>query len=812
MDEISRILLAPKKHLVGNKHRRLGHPSTSTNVEEIINVENGHPVLEDHQKTLSNADTITKSMSSKINQSLYRKLPEVCEATSIMVGISGNMRKCLSCFVRLKSAKLFLDSTELPISTRFVYIILIPSYHYNVEPKSLGRCFGTLMVDEVFSKIAYKTKNGFELGYAVEEFINQCVVVPAGKWNPAVRWEPPENQAPVERRLEEPFDVTNMLMNTADIEEESDLRRTGILFGGFVDDVDSKSYWYVSDYTDALKGRITQTLAAAIFLFFANISKIITFGGVMDNQLHKQMGAIENVLAGGICGVVYALFSGQPLCVLSATGPCLVFEVIMHNLCSTMQWEFLPVRAWLGMWTAVFLVIYVALDASVLVALITRFTEEAFATMISVIFLVKAVDELMEIKQEYPITTDPRAILNDPRCLCYGINSTDFLNNSSPLLSNNSSPGIEMAREGHSLACQALKGTSVGAGCSFAPEVRNIIADFNAILAILIMTLVNYFVGIKVPCLNVPDSLTPTIPRPWLVDIWNIEHWWIAVLAFLPASFFSILVMMDQNITSVIINRPDNKLKKGYGYHLDLFVIAILMVVCSLFGLPFYVAATVISLLHVDSLRIMSETAAPGEKPRFLGIKEQRATALLAHILIGLAVFLTPVMKHLPMPVLLGVFLYIGIVSLSGQQFGQRVLLLFMPMKHQPDYQWLRSVRMKRVHLFTAVQLISFIILLFVEENKQISMFFPLMLFVMVLIRKVIMDRMFTQKELMALDDVLPTWAELFRVSNRRNRVEVNCINRKISGQRKSRMSLTANNKQETFRNGEETLKLEKFM
>lgn len=50
-----------------------------------------------------------------------------------------------------------------------------------------------------------------------------------------------------------------------------------------------------------------------------------------------------------------------------------------------------------------------------------------------------------------------------------------------------------------------------------------------------------------------------------------------------------------------------------------------------------------------------------------------------------------------------------------------------MPMKHQPDYPWLRLVRMKRVHLFTAVQLISFLFLLIIEENKKISMVFPLM-------------------------------------------------------------------------------------
>lgn len=61
--------------------------------------------------------------------------------------------------------------------------------------------------------------------------------------------------------------------------------------------------------------------------------------------------------------------------------------------------------------------------------------------------------------------------------------------------------------------------------------------------------------------------------------------------------------------------------QKGPGYHLDLVVIALLMIVCSAIGIPYYVAATVISIMHIDSLRLMSLTAAPGDKPVFLGIK-----------------------------------------------------------------------------------------------------------------------------------------------------------------------------------------------
>lgn len=58
------------------------------------------------------------------------------------------------------------------------------------------------------------------------------------------------------------------------------------------------------------------------------------------------------------------------------------------------------------------------------------------------------------------------------------------------------------------------------------------------------------------------------------------------------------------------------------------------------------------------------------------------------------------------MPVLYGVFLYIGISVLRGIQLFDCLLLMFVPMKYQPDYAYLRHVPIKRVHLFTLAQVL----------------------------------------------------------------------------------------------------------
>lgn len=86
-------------------------------------------------------------------------------------------------------------------------------------------------------------------------------------------------------------------------------------------------------------------------------------------------------------------------------------------------------------------------------------------------------------------------------------------------------------------------------------------------------------------------------------------------------------------------------LQKGCGYHLDLFVVGVMLGVCSVMGLPWFVAATVLSISHVNSLKLESECSAPGEQPKFLGIREQRFTGLMIFTLMGCSVFMTSVLK-----------------------------------------------------------------------------------------------------------------------------------------------------------------------
>ena len=43
---------------------------------------------------------------------------------------------------------------------------------------------------------------------------------------------------------------------------------------------------------------------------------------------------MESIFGGAISGITYHLFSGQPLTIIGSTGPILVFEKIMFEICT----------------------------------------------------------------------------------------------------------------------------------------------------------------------------------------------------------------------------------------------------------------------------------------------------------------------------------------------------------------------------------------------------------------------------------------------------------------------------------------------
>ena len=198
----------------------------------------------------------------------------------------------------------------------------------------------------------------------------------------------------------------------------------------------------------------------------------------------------------------------------------------------------------------------------------------------------------------------------------------------------------------------------------FTKRVRDAVADFGPTVSIIGCTAVCGWLaaryGISLEYLSLPTQIVPTTPRPWVVNLMETPVWarWGASL---PAVMVSILMFFDQNITTRLVNSKDNKMKKGYGYHMDLLVVALNTLVFSMLGMPWLVAATVRSGLSiillavlldsdlalllslsftrsVNHLRSLTTFGTVGEKTEVVGVTETRITNFAIHACIGLSI------------------------------------------------------------------------------------------------------------------------------------------------------------------------------
>uniref|UniRef100_A0A667XUX7 Anion exchange protein n=1 Tax=Myripristis murdjan TaxID=586833 RepID=A0A667XUX7_9TELE len=755
------------------------------------NQENGSPTTTHRNLASSSLNDISdKPEKDQLRNKFMKKLPRDAEASNVLVGEVDFLDAPFVAFVRLQQAVMLGALTEVPVPTRFLFILLGPkgkakSYH------EIGRAIATLMSDEVFHDIAYKAKDRQDLLAGIDEFLDEVIVLPPGEWDPAIRIEPPKSLPSSDKRKNMYAGGDNAQMNGDmphdgghgggghDIGEE--LKKTGKFCGGLILDIKRKAPFFVSDFTDAIH---IQALSAILFIYLGTVTNAITFGGLLGDATENMQGVLESFLGTAIAGGVFCLLAGQPLTILSSTGPVLVFERLLFNFSKDNQFDYLEFRLWIGLWSGFFCLLLVATDASFLVQYFTRFTEEGFSCLISFIFIYDAFKKMLKLAHHYPINPDYRmeyvtqydCLWGPPESLViprsYALSSVQPMNATWSSLSKTE--------------CLKYGGELVGKACDFVPDitlmsfilffgtytcsmclkkfktsrffpttVRKLISDFAIILTILVFCGVDMLVGVDTPKLIVPSEFKPTSSkRGWFVPPFGGNPWWVYLASALPALLVTILLFMDQQITAVIVNRKEHKLKKGAGYHLDLFWVAVLIVICSFMGLPWYVAATVISIAHIDSLKMETETSAPGEQPKFLGVRSQRVTGVCVFILTGLSVFMSPILKFIPMPVLYGVFLYMGVASLNGVQFMDRLKLLLMPAKHQPDLVYLRHVPLRKVHLFTFIQVLC-LAMLWILKSTVAAIIFPVMILALVAVRKA-MDYLFSQHELSFLDDVIP--------------------------------------------------------
>lgn len=178
--------------------------------------------------------------------------------------------------------------------------------------------------------------------------------------------------------------------------------------------------------------------------------------------------------------------------------------------------------------------------------------------------------------------------------------------------------------------------------------------------------------------------------------------------------------------------------------------------VLCIFGLPFMHAVLPHSPLHVKCLADTEEHVESGHVKNIVAyVRETRLTNLFSNILIGLSLLiLSWALRYIPTPVLDGLFLYLAVTALYGNQMFERVLLFFMEQAAYPPNHYVRRVPEPKMHIFTLCQIVQLGILCAFGFNPwpYAKMIFPLVILAFLPIRHQLIPRIVENKYLDVLD------------------------------------------------------------
>uniref|UniRef100_A0A8C2A8F2 Anion exchange protein n=1 Tax=Cyprinus carpio TaxID=7962 RepID=A0A8C2A8F2_CYPCA len=711
---------------------------------------------------------------SKHELKLLEKIPENAEATVVLVGSVDFLEQPTMAFVRLQEA-VELDSVlEVSVPVRFLFVLLGPP-STSMDYHQIGRSISTLMSDKQFHESAYLADDRQDLLNAINGFLDCSIVLPPSELGgeELLRSVAHFQREMLRKREEqevallskEPKSLEEKEALLAPLKLEDDpLRRTGRLFGGLIRDAQRRYPKYISDFKDALN---PQCMAAVIFIYFAALSPTITFGGLLGEKTEGLIGVSELIVATCIQGVLFCLLGVQPLLVVGFSGPILVFEEAFFSFCKGYNMEYLTGRVWIGFWLIIIVVVMVAFEGSFLVRFVSRFTQEIFSILISLIFIYETFSKLAKIFQEHPLRRCSATV--DVNSSTYNSSTEDVT--LSPLALNSSTPEtVKVVGEPNTalLSLVLMSGTFFIAfylrkfknSAFFPGSLRRVIGDFGVPIAILIMVLVDYSIQDTYSQVRMDNC-------QFAGDFINLCYGYLKLSSLLMRCVMFLIISTNNLFLFIftffvlIVSKKERMLVKGSGFHLDLLLIVTLGGTSALFGLPWMAAATVRSVTHANALTVMSKAVAPGDKPRIQEVKEQRVTGLLVAVFVGLSIVIGDLLRQIPIAVLFGIFLYMGVMSLNGIQMTERILLLLMPPKYHPDHTYVRKVRTLRMHLFTAIQVVCLAVLWAVMSTVA-SLAFPFVLIMTVPVKMFLLPRIFSTREMQCLDadDAEPTFDE----------------------------------------------------
>ena len=513
-----------------------------------------------------------------------------------------------------------------------------------------------------------------------------------------------------------------------------------------------------------------KTVAVGLLMFITVISPTLTFGASYGKATNNAIGAVETILATCWAGCAFALFSGMPTVIVGSTGPVLIMTTTIYDMTQSLDIPFLPFYAWVSVWICLYTSITAFFDLTRYVRYCTRFTDDIFALLIVSIFILRAIGNpfgeqglLRYLSPDHPSHEDVGEDKED-----YNFTESGLL---SVLLGLGTTATIFFLRYFKTTTFFCNQG------------VRDSIHDFAVSASVLIFTILAQLVfdSVDIETLNVPDSFEPTFSccdsscttywpddcediaeragvRSWFAEWSDLNgKSYAPLMAAAPAGLAFILVYLDNGITWHLIYNPNSNLQHGESYNWDLFLNGVFNMINGMLGFPWLVSSTVPCIVHLNNL---AEKDAAGNT---VSVQETRLTALFAHALVGFSLLFLKLLKLIPMSVLLGVFLFMGLSSMPGIQFWNRFLLFFRQPSLYAETPYTKYMSKGKIHLFTFLQICFFLGVFIVQNTEAIAIIFPFMTLLCIPGRMFFVSRFFEGWELLLIDgdtEDIEAWIE----------------------------------------------------
>ncbi|PUU73356.1 HCO3 transporter family-domain-containing protein [Tuber borchii] len=406
-------------------------------------------------------------------------------------------------------------------------------------------------------------------------------------------------------------------------------------------------------------------LASAVFVFFTNLLPGITFASDLYVLTGRNYGAIEVVFSTGLCGIIFALFSGQPLTILGVTGPFCILSEPIYALChEDFHISYLPFMAWAcihSAWMHWLLAIFNAHDW--IMEYVTTFSTEIFPLLNSVIYFHKAVQELERSHANTSFASFLYSVIGYVGTFLVAV-TLSTANSWAPL---------------------------------FHRYVRMGLAEYAAAISI------NIFIAIpQIGELNnldqqrlpVSTSFHPTSPdrTHFIVEFWTLPARWIFA-AIIPGLIITTLFFFDVEVSTICATLPQYNIRKLSGYAWDVALLGITTALCGILGIPPANGLLPQAPLHSESLL------------------HDEAVERWSHHLhaIGIMLFVSPPFMHvlglIPTSVLVGLFLYMGEQSLSVNPILFRFFNILTPSSELPQLpSGIKGYR--EIHMYTLFQIV----------------------------------------------------------------------------------------------------------